>query len=151
MSLPGHAVAELLRTVTEKGKSIQLRVGGSSMHPIIRDQDVVTVAPLNGVSPGFGDVVSFERPNTKKLTIHRIIQKKQRRYLVKGDNSIKADGFVSLPDIIGRVTRIERNDHKVHFGLGPERTIIALLSRRTALYSFLYPILKRFRPLIKRK
>jgi ribosomal protein S18 acetylase RimI-like enzyme len=53
--------------------------------------------------------------------------------LVSGDNSPETDGIIKLEDMIGIITRIERNGRDVHLGLGVERTLIAILSRGNGL------------------
>jgi hypothetical protein len=100
------------------------------MSPFIKDGDVVTVAPLS-VSPSiFGRPVAFLRPEKKKLVIHRIVAKRGHGYFIKGDSSTKMDGLVTEENILGCVTRIERDMRTPRLGLGPERFLIALLSRR---------------------
>ena len=48
----------------------------------------------------------------------------------QGDNMPgRPDGMIPVGDILGLVTCVERGGRKVRFGLGPERLLIALLSR----------------------
>ena len=55
------------------------------------------------------------------------------------------ENIVSLPGILGRVTRIERAGRRVRLGLGPERALIAVLSRR----GLLRPLGLRIGPLLR--
>lgn len=104
------------------------------MTPFIRDGDVITVAPLQLTLPCIGEVVAFVRPKEGNLVVHRVIARRGRTVLIQGDNGLDyADGLIPQENILGRVTRIERNGHNVWVGLGPERYLIAWLSRTTLL------------------
>lgn len=124
---------ELLRGMHERGVPLRIMVRGSSMHPFIRDRDVLTIAPLDSRDPRAGEVVAFTHPVTGRLVIHRVIKETDRGWLLRGDNCSKSDGEVTKEQIIGRVTRIERGGREVGLGLGPERKLIALLNRGPGL------------------
>jgi len=95
----------------------------------VRDGDAITVAPLSGAAPRLGDVVAFIRPESGKLVVHRVVGKQDGAFLIQGDNAEEMDGLVPAANVLGRVTRVERDGKKVYLGLGPERYLIALLSR----------------------
>ncbi|MCX6844936.1 MAG: S26 family signal peptidase [candidate division WOR-3 bacterium] len=104
------------------------------MSPFIRDGDVITIAP-SGRKPkapgcGIGQVVAFVSPVNERLVVHRIIGRHQSRFLIQGDN-LPGPGadLIDRDDILGRVVRVERGGKRVWLGLGPERYVIAVLSR----------------------
>jgi signal peptidase I len=148
LSLSSQQLQELLRGVLDKGASFRFRATGFSMSPFIKDGDVLTIAPVQGSAPRLGDVVVFTHPLTKKLIIHRVIGKRAGFYLAKGDNVPEGDGLISKADIVGRVTKVERNGKVISLGLGPDRFIIAFLTRR-GLLPLLRPVW-RFVRLIER-
>ena len=129
LSLPSEQLEKLMRGVLAKGASFRFQGKGFSMSPFIKDGDVLTIAPLQGSCPRFGDVVVFTHPDTGKLVIHRIIGKKKSTYRTKGDNSPEEDGIISREAIMGRVTNVERNGKYVSLGLGLDRFIIAFVTR----------------------
>ena len=132
-SISGAALAELLRDVMRKGLPFTFRAGGFSMLPFIKDGDDLTLLPLNGVSPGLGDVVAFIHKGTGMPFIHRVVGMKENTYLLQGDNVKETDGFISESDILGCVRMVQRKGLRVFFGLGPERFLIAYLNRRRLL------------------
>src|SRR4030042_747479 len=138
LSLSSQQLEKLMRGVLGKGTSFRFQGKGFSMSPFIKDGDVLTIASVRGGTPRFGDVVVFTHPNTGKLIIHRIIGKKAGSYLTKGDNAPEEDGLVSRAAIVGRVTRVQRNGKYVSLGLGPDRFIIAFVTRN-GLLSLLNP------------
>jgi len=149
LSLSGPALNELLRSVLDKGAPFRFRAKGFSMSPFIKDGDIVTVSRLSGASPGLGDVVAFLHPGTEKLVIHRIVGKNSKSYIIKGDNMSQGDGPVTEADIMGRVIRVERNGKKVFLGLGPEKFLIAFLTRSGLFLHFLIPVWRRVRPIFR--
>ena len=149
-SLAGPDLIELLRAVLDKEALFRFRAKGFSMSPFIKDDDVVTVSPLWGDSPRIGDVVALVSPHAERLLIHRVLGKKGDHYLIKGDHAPEPDGMVPRINILGRVTRVERNGKGVLLGLGPERVIIAFLTRKGFIFNLLLPIWRLIRPIARR-
>ena len=130
LPLSGQVLVELMRAVLTKGAPFRFRARGWSMAPFIRDGDIICVSPLPEAGPAMGEVVAFIRAGTGQLVVHRVIGRERGAYAIQGDNTPgKADATVSQEDILGRVTRITRNGKDVRLGLGPERRLIAALSR----------------------
>ncbi len=151
LSFSGHAFVELIRAVLDKGVPFRFKARGISMHPFIRNGDVITVYPLSGTLPRYGDVVAFIRPNTSTIIVHRVVGESDDSFLIRGDNTGYFDGFIPTTNILGYVTKVERNDREAYLGLGPERFLIAFLTRRGLLLPLLRPVRRLIRPIIKRR
>jgi len=141
----------LLKDVLGKGWPCRFQAKGHSMSPFIKDGDVVTISPLSGNSPGIGDVVAFIHPQNKRLIIHRVIRKGGDAYLLKGENASEADGLVKKENIFGVVRDVERGGKKAFLGLGPERFLIAFLTRKGLLLPLMLPVWKIVRSVLPRK
>lgn len=129
-TLSGNALLHLMRAVLARDKPFRFRARGGSMAPFIRDGDIIRIAPLTR-PPRVGEVVAFMHPRTRALTVHRLVARRGVAHLAQGDNAPeRADGFLRPRQILGRVARVDRNGRQVRFGLGPERRLIAELSRR---------------------
>ncbi len=140
---------DVARSVLRKGVSLRFWVRGCSMSPFIRNGDLVTLSPLGSRLPGRGDVVAFISPGTERLVLHRLLKKKDGICFAMGDNMPAPDLPVSLENIMGRVTRVEREGKTSRLGLGPERFLIAWLDSRRS--SPLIALARRlFRPLLQR-
>jgi signal peptidase I len=150
LSLSGPALIQLLRAVLGKGALVRFRAKGFSMSPFIKNEDVVTLSPLQNASPGIGEVIAFVLQETDKLCVHRVVGKKGGFYATKGDNSSEADESVPRENILGFVTRVERGGKEVFLGLGPERFLIAFLGSRGLLLPLILPVWKVVRLFIKR-
>ena len=128
LQLSGSDLIELLRAVLDKGAPFRFRAKGFSMSPFIKDDDIITVSPLTDDSIRSGDIVAFIRPEMKKLIIHRVIGKKGEYFHIKGDNIPDTDELIPETNILGRLTRVERNGKEILFGLGPETVSDCLLN-----------------------
>ncbi len=149
--LSGPALVELLRAVLDKGVPFRFRVKGFSMTPFIKDGDVITVSPLSDALPRLGDVVAFIHPEMERLIVHRMVGQNGNYFLVRGDNtSSVTNDLIPKENILGCTTKVEREGNEVFLGLGPERLLIALLTRIGLLSPMLSPLWKLFRPFVKR-
>jgi hypothetical protein len=137
LALSGPGLLEFIEAVLAKGAQFRFRARGFSMHPFIQDGDVITVLPLDGHAPKPGEVVAFCHPQTQKLVVHRVLAAFAEGCVIRGDSASEADGFISLENVLGTVGRVEREGRQVRLGLGPERRLIAWLSRHNLLQPFI--------------
>lgn len=142
--LPG-----LVKDILGKGAECRLEVKGYSMSPFIKDGDIITISSAPGSLPRLGDVVAFVHPRTEKLLIHRIVWKSREAYLLKGENAPEPDGLIKNENILGFVTKVERKGKNIFLGLGPERFLIALLSRKDYLLHVLRSAWRMLRPIAR--
>jgi hypothetical protein len=130
--LSAQALADLLPAVLARGVPFRFAAGGWSMAPFIRDGDVVTIAPLTR-SARLGDVVAVRGPGGRGIVVHRVVALRRSVCTIRADNCERDDGDAPRADILGTVIRVDRGPHRVRLGLGPERAVIAVLSRRAML------------------
>jgi hypothetical protein len=128
-SLSGPALARIAREVLARGHAFRFLAPGTSMSPFILDGDVITLVPFASAC-SLGDIVAYVPPDSGRLVVHRVVSVGSDRCRIQGDNSLKEDGVFPFESILGVVARVERAGRSIRFGLGPERTLIAMLSRR---------------------
>ncbi len=131
-SLPiaGDALVDLLKEVLSRGAAFHLRAKGTSMQPFINDGDNITISPLGNVRLGIGRVIAYTRPESKSLVVHRIIDHSKDAFIIHGDNANKHTfDRVNKDAVLGYVIRVERDGRHIFWGLGPERYLIAWLSK----------------------
>lgn len=126
-------IGRVLGDVLTRGGSFRFQARGFSMSPFIKAGDVVTVSPLSPDSARLGEVVAMSHPQTGILIIHRVIGRVNGSVITRGDNTLKSDGEIRKQYLFGYVKKVERNGKRVYLGLGPERVLIALLSRNDLL------------------
>ncbi len=133
LSLSGAALAELAEAVLRRGLPFRFQARGWSMAPFIRTEDVISLAPLQGESPRLGDVLAFVHPQSGAFVVHRAVKKISTGWLMRGDGNLTDDDPSPVTHFVGRVAQVERKGKPVWAGLGPERCLIAFLSRRNWL------------------
>lgn len=131
--LSATGLTELIEDVISKNASFRFKVKGFSMAPFIRDADIVTISPLPNSALSIGKVVAFTHPKTNAVSIHRLVGREGNNYLIKGDNCLEADGLIPIDNILGYVTKVERDGKRIFLGLGIERLIIAFLNKTQIL------------------
>jgi hypothetical protein len=137
-SLP--ALYELMKAVNDKGLPFRFMAGGLSMSPFIKEGDVITISPISPKGPRLGDVVPVFFPDTGRLLIHRVVARRGRFCLIRGDNTLEPDGIVPATGISSRVVEVSRDGVRRSLGLGSDRIIVALLSRWNLLTPLLFPL-----------
>ena len=78
------------------------------MLPTIRNNDVVSISPYKENNPKVGEVVALLDRANSRIIIHRIIEKREDMFLLKGDGLWRYDGLFPREWIAGFVSRIER-------------------------------------------
>lgn len=130
----GIISSELLRA----GNTIRFRAKGTSMQPLIRDGDIVCVAPPEPEQAHKGDVVLFVVGNGRAL-LHRVVNIRKnngdQEFLIQGDHSIHSDGYISKSDILGMLVAVERGGLRIP----ADRLLYKYLGRLSSLYMRVNP------------
>jgi len=140
ISLSAPVVMELIEAVHEKGASFRFQASGFSMTPSIRDGDVITVSPLKDLMPRRGDVVAFRHPDRPQMLVHRVLHTREKKYYIKGDNTLEGDGWIPAENILGLITRVERGG-KDRFW--PNRSMPSIFTNGYLVFYPLWPPLRR--------
>jgi len=111
------------QAVTEKGKAFRVRAFGLSMHPFIKNRDIITVSPLPSGWPRLGDVAATIHSSTGKLIVHRVVGFKEGSYIIKGDNVPRPDGQMPGACIQGYVTRVEPEPNNGSIRIGADSAL----------------------------
>lgn len=103
----------------QQGISIKFPVRGQSMHPVIRDSDVVQVDPVTFTRVKKGDIVLVQLK--RGVVIHRITGVTDNSFRICGDSPGSTEEIVNPTDISGRVRWVERNGRRIFLDTLPER------------------------------
>lgn len=133
INLSGGHLAGLMQAVLAKNACFRFKARGFSMTPFIRDGDVITLAPAGGRRVGAGDVAAVVNGKTGSVIVHRIVNRKNLGFVLKGDNCADADGVFEKEQIIGVVCGVMRNHGPAWYAGGPEKRAAAFLSRTRVL------------------
>ncbi len=136
-----------MTAVLEKGGRLGFRARGTSMVPLVRDGDILTIAPLANRRPRLGDVVAFSYPAKRgpNLVVHRVVGFTRPATVLQGDGNGCTPEIISSEYILGQLVKVERDGRRVRLGLGPERRFIAWLSRTRLLWTLVWPVWRHVR------
>jgi peptidase S24-like protein len=107
---------ETLEELLRRGHHARFRAGGWSMHPAIRDGDVITVAPLGGSPVRIGDVVLYRQG--QGAIAHRVVRVRALagrlvEVVARGDAADACDAPIGPEQVLGLVVAVERNPRGV--------------------------------------
>lgn len=105
---------ELLPLIEEKlaaGGEVVFKPRGTSMLPLIR-QGIDSVALILPNGPKKGDIVLYRRANGQ-FVLHRIVGKKNREFIMCGDNQCVKERGITEKMMIGVVKRIARGGRQI--------------------------------------
>lgn len=128
---------QILRMVLFSGYFVKIKVKGSSMKPVIYDDDDIIVRKFSENLAQCGQIVLF-RSTTNTLIAHRIIKIVKSdncvKYLLKGDSTSRID-WIEKSFIIGEVfgkffcEKIIRFDNPIYKSFGALQVKNDILSR----------------------
>ena len=110
-------VAEVLRSAGQ----VRLRALGASMLPAVWPGDILHVHRSHPEEIRPGDIIMFARAGG--LVAHRVVEKLPPgargephgvQWLTRGDRHRANDAPVSMRELLGRVTAIERRGRRIH-------------------------------------
>jgi signal peptidase I len=125
----GEVLPVLLESALQEGAEARFRVDGRSMLPFIRPGDTVYVRRAGGDGARLGDVVAVRGIPGGSLLVHRVIKRRGRAVVLRGDNTIMADGEYPETEVLGVVGAVERQGRNVWFGAGLWGPPVALAVR----------------------
>lgn len=96
--------AEVIVDLLQRGHAVEFRARGDSMHPVIREDDLLHVEPSQEVRSGDVVLTLAERG----LTAHRVMSVTGEMVTTRGDNAPAPDPPVALTRVLGRVVWVER-------------------------------------------
>jgi hypothetical protein len=86
---------------------------GFSMHPTLREPEVMEIAPYNNRPLQVGDVIFFTPPTQSQAVVHRVIQVTPAGIRSQGDNSSQPDNYLLQPaNIAGQVVAAWRGQQR---------------------------------------
>ena len=103
---------ELARRALKDGDRLRFRARGRSMHPWIRDGDIITVEKVVPASLKPGAIVLYVRPG-KTAVVHRIVsvlpEHDKKKFAIRGDAGLERPEYLDAEEVLGEVICLERN------------------------------------------
>jgi signal peptidase I len=111
---------QTIENLLRDGHPVSFRAEGWSMHPTIRDGEVITVAPLGRSRVHIGEVLLYRRGDTP--IAHRVVRLdshsgRSTMLVLQGDAVPYRDRPVTPEQVLGRVRTVQRGGRRVRLGL----------------------------------
>lgn len=109
VQLPNDILLSHAGEFLSEGREVILQAKGNSMLPFIRDgRDSVALRRCE--DPQIGDIVLVRLPG--RYVMHRIISREGDIYTMMGDGNIRGTESFRKEDVLGKVTKIIRDNGK---------------------------------------
>jgi len=112
----GEICTELLRS----GQRVRFQATGASMAPSVLEGDRLTIEPVDATQVRPGDILFYA--TARGLTAHRVVERVSdvpAAFRTRGDAAGSEDETVTAGQLLGRVTRVERDGRRVSFDVLP--------------------------------
>jgi hypothetical protein len=116
---PALAASPVIRALLEEGLAVRFRASGDSMHPALRDGDILIVEPVSAGRVRRGNVVLAQLK--RGLTAHRVVAVTRdgdgrRWFTTRGDGVQECDAPFGPSSLLGIVTTADRNGRLIPIG-----------------------------------
>jgi len=142
-TLTDRTFCKLVKSIhtNKKVTHIKVKGHGNSMTPFLRTGEILFIRPVNlkGLIR-IGDIIALTDNKEEKIIIHRVINKKNDLFQIKGDNCKNSDGWFQKKSIIGVVSKKMKLSGKIISFKRWENLLIAFLSKTGLLNSIVLPV-----------
>ena len=101
---------DVSEAILNDGYNVRVSTRGPSMFPLIKTGDKITISPAKCF--GVGDLIVFKRD--EQMVCHRLVRVFEKDgikyYQTRGDSFFSLDEPVTSDQILGKVTKIEREN-----------------------------------------
>jgi hypothetical protein len=127
-----HFFADLCEELLRQGKSVRFHALGRSMYPTIKENEAITVEPIEPSSVNVGDIILYrqdksvvahrvvraspietEAPPPCMLESHHVSRVTRHSFSLRDDTWGNDDVPVTGEQILGKVVSIERNGREI--------------------------------------
>ena len=149
---PQHLFIDVSIELLRQGKNVRFRAPGLSMHPAIKEGEIITVVPISSLDIKRGDILLYLAG--RKVVAHRVVSIKrekgdpstqssrlspQQLFILRGDASATCDDPVEAQQILGKVVSVEKRGRRID-----------LYCRRAKMLHFAHARASRLKRLILR-
>jgi signal peptidase len=109
-------LSQLSENLLRLGLGVRFRAPGSSMHPTIRHDDLITVEPVAPAELKSGEIILYR--SKSGFIAHRIVNIEERNgsgltFFLRGDAATACDAPVKPEQVLGKVVCLERSHRPI--------------------------------------
>ncbi len=144
--LSSHDFMQLTNELLNNGNMVRFRANGKSMLPFIKDGDILTITPTKPKQLKNGHIAFYQKADGTP-TAHRILGKIKENgitiFLIRGDGYVAGKEKVPAKDIIGIITKVERNGIDINQNKITIKLATAIWSKIQTIRWFFYRIKRK--------
>jgi signal peptidase I len=127
LTCDGEDFGAVAMEILSSGRALRFRATGGSMHPSIRNLDVLVARPVEGSPMRLGEVVLY-RGGEGRLVVHRVVGRAQNgeSFKVRGDAVKGPPSTVARSRVLARVVAVERGGKRIDLD-APDARLVGLL------------------------
>lgn len=129
LTCDGEDFEALATEILRSGRALRFRATGGSMHPLVRNHDVIVARPAEGSATRLGEVVLY-RAAEGRLVVHRVVGRGQNErgesLKIRGDAVKGPPCRVSPSQVLAKVVTVEREGKPISLD-APHARIVGLL------------------------
>jgi hypothetical protein len=111
LTCDGEDFEALAMEILRSGRALRFRATGGSMHPLLKNLDVLVARPVEGSAIRLGEVVLY-RGGEGRLVVHRVVGRGQSEHgeflMIRGDAVKGPPSPVAPSRVLARVVAVER-------------------------------------------
>ena len=128
-----HFFTDLCEELLRQGKSVRFHAAGRSMYPTIRENEAITVEPIEPSSINVGDIILYRKD--KNVIAHRVVRIDsiepetpppcmlepchssliaRYSFVTRDDTWGKEEVLVTGDQLLGKVVRVERKGREIN-------------------------------------
>ena len=116
VSTPSATFLDISSGLLERGYRVRFRAEGWSMHPTIRDSEVITIASVAPSEIRKGDIILYRY--RRGVVAHRVVRiEREARatpmLVLRGDAADRCDAPVAPEQVLGQVLAVDRAGRRI--------------------------------------
>lgn len=143
---------EITIILLQKGEPVQIPLTGHCMKPLLEENDLITINPIDSTQLRCGDVVIYHING--RLKAHRFLKLKNlngQKYLItKSDRRANFDRPVPINDFLGRIRRVTKGKKNIDYETRKWRFINFFIAKLSPYIWIIELIMKFFRKQFRR-
>ena len=140
VELQKEDLLQLSSDILDRGSCVRFIARGYSMHPFIKDGEVIIVKPVKIFEIMRGDVIFYHA--SQEMVAHRVIKKCRENdkivLVTKGDSNFNFDSPFGEKNVMGKVIAIEKPNGTIMLDCKTWRIVNYMIARHSLLSLLIY-------------
>ena len=139
--MPNILLSKLTTQLLNDNFDIKVNLGGFSMWPFLKSNDIAIIKKVNFEDVILGDVLVFRANN--KILAHRVMSVNIDSVICKGDSCVSCDPIVLKNSILGKIASINRAGKKIDFTAKKIQQKNRIIAKLSPIIGYVFAFLRK--------